>query len=221
MVDEQSASLITILVVDDHPLFRRGVIQMLEIQPDMTVVGEAGDGETALKLTRQLLPDLILMDVTMPHVNGLEATRRILHEMPATRIIMLTVNDDDDTLFEAIKAGARGYLLKNLEPEDLVARVHGAMRNEAALPRTLASRILREFSRIAQNREVTAVSTLSRREREVLVLVAQGQQNKEIAAELVISEHTVKNHLRNILGKLHVRNRVEAAMLAMQEGLID
>ena len=194
---------------------------MLETQPDMKVIGEAGDGEAALTLARQLLPDLILMDVTMPQTNGLEATRRILHEMPATRIIMLTVNDDNEILFEAIKAGALGYLLKNLEPEDLVEKVHGAMRDEAALPRPLASRILREFSRMAQEREVTAVSTLSQREREVLVLVTHGRSNKEIAAELVISEYTVKNHLRNILGKLHVRNRVEAATVALKEGLVN
>ena len=221
MANEQSTQPITILVVDDHPLFRKGVIQMLEAEPDLEVIGEAGDGDAALTLACELMPDLILMDVTMPKSNGLKATRRVMHEMPATRIIMLTVNDDDQTLFEAIKAGALGYLLKNLEPEDMVNMVRGAMRGEAALSRTLANRILHEFSRMAQSKTPSVISNLSQREREVLILVTHGYSNKEIATELVISEHTVKNHLRNILEKLHVRNRVEAAAFAVQEGLVE
>lgn len=218
---DNHAQTIKILVVDDHPLFRTGVVYMLDAQPDMEVVGEAGDGNQALACARELMPDLILMDVTMPGCDGLDATRRIMREMPYSCIVMLTVSDDDSNLFEAIKWGARGYLLKNLEPEDLAQMIRGAIKGEASISRTMASRILKEYGRLARHDHPPSVADLSPREKQVLKLVAQGKTNREIASALVITEHTVKNHLRNILEKLHVRNRVEAATLAVREGLME
>lgn len=211
---------IRILVVDDHPLFRRGVVATLNAQPDMQVVGEASNGYEALERVRELVPDLILMDIQMPDCDGLEATRLIMDEMPYARIVMLTVSDDDQCLFEAIKAGAQGFLLKNLEPEDLAEMVWGVFRGEAPISRTTASRILREFGRQARGENIS-LADLSAREREVLGLVAQGLSNQEIAQSLTVSVHTVKNHLRNVLDKLHLENRVQAAVFAVRQGLIE
>ncbi|OQY18119.1 MAG: DNA-binding response regulator [Anaerolineaceae bacterium 4572_32.1] len=208
------------MVVDDHPLFRRGVVATLNAQPDMQVVGEASNGYEALERVRELVPDLILMDIQMPDCDGLEATRLIMDEMPYARIVMLTVSDDDQCLFEAIKAGAQGFLLKNLEPEDLAEMVWGVFRGEAPISRTTASRILREFGRQARGENIS-LADLSAREREVLGLVAQGLSNQEIAQSLTVSVHTVKNHLRNVLDKLHLENRVQAAVFAVRQGLIE
>ncbi len=211
---------IKILVVDDHPLFRKGIIHMLNAQADMKVFGEANDGCEALQLTREIMPDLILMDVQMPNCNGLEATRLIMKEMPYVKIVMLTFSDDDRSLFEAIKSGAQGYLLKNLEPEELADMLRGVFRGEAPISRTTASRILREFSRQSRG-DTPSAKDLSPREIELLRLVASGASNQEIAEALTITEHTVKNHLRNILDKLHLKNRVQAAVFAVREGLAD
>ncbi len=212
---------IKLLVVDDHALFRRGVVDILNEQPDMEVVGEALEGHQALTMARDLMPDLILMDVMMPKCDGLEATRNIMSELPSSRIVMLTINDDDRTLFEAIKWGACGYLPKSLEPESLTGMIRGVFRGEAPISRITANRILAEFSRQArQETAVPSVADLTPRETEIIKLVANGSSNKEIAVNLVITEHTVKNHLRNILEKLHVRNRVEAATMAVREGLV-
>ena len=211
---------IRLLVVDDHPLFRKGAVYMLNAQPDIEVVGEASDGNEALQKARELMPDLILMDITMPNCDGLEATRRIMEEMPYVKIVMLTVSDDDQDLFEAIKWGAQGYLLKNLEPEELTDMLRGVFHGEAPISRTTASRILREFSRRARG-EGPNIRDLTPRETEILRLVAKGASNREIAQALVISLHTVKNHLRNIMDKLHMQSRVEAAVFAAREGLLD
>jgi DNA-binding NarL/FixJ family response regulator len=212
---------IRILVVDDHPLFRRGVVATLNTQSDMKVVGEASNGHEALERIREFMPDLILMDIQMPGCDGLEATRLIMDEMPYARIVMLTVSDDDRHLFEAIKAGAQGYLLKNLEPEDLVDMVWGVFRGEAPISRTTASRILREFVRLTRKDQPAPIpgKHLTDREREILQLVAEGKTNREIGEALFVTENTVKNHLRNILEKLHLRNRVQAAVYAVQQGL--
>lgn len=207
-----------ILLTDDHILFRKGLAQLLDAQPDFQVVGEAGDGMQAQEKARELMPDLILMDINMPRCDGCEATRRIKAELPYVLIVMLTVSDDDQDLFTALKNGAQGYLLKKMEPEDLFAQLRGLARGEAPLSRLLASKILREFSRApAPEREMEP--ELTAREHQVLELVARGLTNREIADKLVVSENTVKNHLRNILAKLHLENRVQAAAYALREGL--
>ncbi len=212
---------IRILVTDDHPLFRKGVVYMLNAQPDIEVVGEASNGNQALQKARELMPDLILMDITMPNCDGLEATRRIMEEMPYVKIVMLTVSDDDRDLFAAIKWGAQGYLLKNLEPEELTAMLRGVFHGEAPISRTTASRILHEFSRRSKKDQAAPIpgKHLTDREKEILQLVTEGKTNREIGEALFITENTVKNHMRNILEKLHFRNRVQAAVYAVRQGL--
>lgn len=211
-----------VLLVDDHVLFRKGITSMMKNRPDVEVVGEANDGLEALEKARELMPDIILMDIDMPGHNGLEATRLIKQEMPYVKIIMLTVSDDERDLFAAIKNGAQGYLLKNLEPSELFDMLAGARRGEAAITRAMAAKILSEFGRQASKETESTVQShgLTQREVEVLQLVAKGASNREIANQLGIAENTVKNHLRNILDKLHLENRVQAATYAFREGLV-
>lgn len=214
---------IRVLIVDDHTLFRRGLRGLLETQEDIEVVGEAANGLEAVEKTRELMPDLILMDIWMPQCNGLEATRRIKQEMPYVRIVVLTVSDDDYTLFEAIKAGAQGYLLKDLDPEELFTLIRGVMRGEAPISRSLAARILNEFARNVRRDEGLGQiqpPLLTQREKEVLQLLVEGYTNKEIAQKLNIAENTVKNHLRNIMEKLHLQNRVQLAVYALKKGIV-
>jgi DNA-binding NarL/FixJ family response regulator len=212
-----------ILLVDDHVLFRRGVAALLAPRQDMEVVGEAGDGLKAIAQARETVPDVILMDIHMPECGGLEAIRIIKRERPHVHIIMLTVSDDDRDLFTAIKNGAEGYLLKNLEPHELFDMLEGVRRGEAPLSGTLAAKILQEFrqpdQRVARKPEVR--DELTPREIEILEWVVEGATNKEIAQALVITENTVKIHLRNILQKLHLHNRIQAAVYAVREGLVD
>lgn len=215
---------IRVLLVDDHILFRKGIASMMASQADMEVVGEASDGLEAIEKARELMPDIILMDIHMPGCDGLEATRIIKQELPYVRIVMLTVSDDDQDLFEAIKSGAMGYLLKSLEPEELFDLVKGAHRGEAAISRITATKILNELTRQAQKDSdpiIPGKAVLTEREKEVLQLVITGATNREIAAALYISENTVKNHLCNILDKLHLQNRIQAAAYALREGLIN
>lgn len=207
---------IRVLLADDHALFRRGLASLLASHADIEVVGEAGDGQEAIERARELMPDVVLMDVRMPGVGGLEATRRLKEEMPYVRIVMLTVSESEDDLFGALKNGAQGYLLKNLDPDDLIACLHQVQRGEAPLAPPMAAKILREFAAPSPR----PGPTLTPRERQVLELVARGDANKEIARHLQISENTVKNHLRNILEKLHLQNRLQAVMYALREGLI-
>jgi DNA-binding NarL/FixJ family response regulator len=207
---------VRVLLADDHALFRRGLASLLAGRDDIEVVGEASGGQEAVDRARELMPDVILMDVRMPGITGLEATRLIKEEMPYVRIVILTVSEDDEDLFAALKNGAQGYLLKNIDPEDLIACIHQVQRGEAPLAPPMASKILREFSAPAAQ----PGPALTQRERQVLELVARGDANKEIARHLQISENTVKNHLRNILEKLHLQNRVQAVMYALREGLI-
>jgi len=213
---------IRVLLVDDHVLFRQGLASLIDPLEDMEVAGEAGDGREALERARELMPDLILMDIHMPGWDGLKATRLIKEEMPHVKIIMLTVSDDDKDLFEAIKNGAQGYLLKDIEPEELFEMLRGVYRGEAPISGLTAARILDEFARLSQRKSSVSSSgeSLTPREKEVLQLVAQGATNKEIASQLFIAENTAKNHLRNILAKLHLQNRVQAAAYALREGLI-
>jgi two-component system nitrate/nitrite response regulator NarL len=211
-----------VLVVDDHSLFRKGVASLINPLEDMEVVGEAGDGQEALEKARELMPDMILMDIQMPGWDGLETTRRIKQEMPYVKIVILTISGDDRHLFEAIKSGAQGYLLKGIEPEELIKLLRGVYRGEAPISNLSAAKILEEFTRLAE-RETWLPGpkeVLTSREREVLELVAKGATNREIAVQLFIAENTVKNHLSNILAKLHLQSRVQAAAYAVRERLI-
>jgi len=212
-----------ILLVDDHILFRTGVKAVLASRSDMEVVGEAGDGLEAVELARETMPDVILMDIKMPGCNGLEATRRIKQELPYVNVFMLTVSEDDEHVLEAIKSGAQGYLIKDLKARQLFDALEGVAKGEAAFSGVIAAKILREFDKTVRgaNRDLEGAEPLTQREIEVLQMVAQGKSNQEIAEALVVSESTVKNHLRNILGKLHLRNRIEAAVYAVRKGLVE
>ncbi|MGQ9668468.1 MAG: response regulator, partial [Anaerolineae bacterium] len=189
---------IRVLVVDDHLLFRRGILAALASRPHIKVAGEANDGREAIELTRQTHPDVILMDIAMPGCDGLEATRWIKRELPQVKIIMLTVSEDDETLFEAIRAGADGYLLKDLKVNQLFDAIESAMRGEAPLSGAVTTKILRELQRSTPSCPTprALIETLSEREIEILTLIGQGLSNNEIAERLYISESTVKNHLR-------------------------
>jgi len=213
-----------VLLVDDHELFREGLVGLIDAQPDLEVVGQAGDGLEALSMVRDLGPDLIVMDIKMPICDGLEATRLIRAESPEVRIIMLTVHDEDEKLFEAIKAGANGYMLKDTNSADFLSGVRGALDDGATLPPKLAAHLLNEFVRLANRPEPSAdienEPDLTAREQEVLDLIATGATNQLIADELTISLHTVKSHVRSILGKLHAANRRQAAKLAARQGLL-
>jgi DNA-binding NarL/FixJ family response regulator len=211
---------IRVLVVDDHALFRKGVTSLLRPSEGFTVVGEAQDGREAVVKAQASAPDVVLMDIYMRGMDGLEATRRIRAATPSTRVIVLTVSEDDQSLFDALKAGAQGYLLKSVEPEELFRTLRGAVQGEAFVTPSMAAKILAEFTRQAQTRENSTVAVLSPREREVLELLTRGAVNKEIAAALGISDNTVKNHLKSIMEKLHVDNRVQAVAWALREGVV-
>lgn len=211
-----------VLLADDHALFREGLARIIASQPDMEVVGEANDGLEAFVKAQELKPDLILMDVQMPGMDGLEATRQIKDALPETRIVMLTVRDDDEKLFEALKNGAQGYLLKEIRSQEMLAMLRGAMQGEAALSPALAGHVLAEFRRLSKHGvvEKESDSGLTEREQQVLVQVSQGATDKEIAEALTISLNTVKTHMRNILAKLQVSTRREAARVAKNKGLV-
>lgn len=208
---------IRVLLVDDHQLFRRGVASLLSGRDDIEVVGEASNGVEAVERARELMPDVILMDIKMPELDGLSATKQLKAEMPYVRIMILTVSETDEDLFQAIKSGASGYLLKNVDPEYLIASVQQVQRGEVPIAPTMAAKILRELTAPPES----TIQALTGRERQVLELLAGGLANKEIAFQLKISENTVKNHLRNILEKLHLQNRVQAALYAVRMGLAD
>ncbi len=210
-----------ILLVDDHILFRKGIASLLTSQPDFTVIGEASDGLEGLDKARQLKPDLILMDVTMPRCTGPEATRLIVREMPDMQIVMLSVSEDDQDLMAAVRSGAIGYLLKSIKPDELFARLRGITQGEAPISRVMAAKILREFARSPQQPDPSSAEwpqEITEREREVLQLVARGMTNREIGDTLNIAENTVKNHVRSILDKLHLANRAQMAAYAVQSG---
>ena len=211
-----------VLISDDHDLFREGLAGLINAQSDMEVVGQAGDGLESLALARDLRPDLIVMDIKMPVCDGLEATRLIRTDWPEARILILTVHDEDEKLFEAIKAGASGYLLKSTNAADFLRGLRQILSGEAVLPPKLAAHLLDEFARLA-NRPSSPLPPsnfpdLTPREHEVLGLIATGATDKEIAARLSLSPHTIKSHVRSILNKLHVINRRQAASLAVREG---
>jgi len=214
---------IRILLADDHHLFREGLAKILDGEGDFQVVGQAKDGLEAIIKAKELKPDLILMDVGMPVCDGLEATQRIKEELPDVTIVMLTVRDDSEKLFEAIRNGAQGYLLKSIRCQNMLSLLRGAVQGEAAITPALGGRMLEEFRRIdklAAQSPAETHATLTVREQQVLVLVASGATNQEVADKLNLSIHTVKSHVRKILSKLQLTSRHEAASFARREGLV-
>ena len=211
-----------ILLVDDHVLFRRGLAALIKARPNWLVVGEANDGLEALELTRQRQPDVVLMDIHMPRQDGLQTAKILLQEMPHLKIIMLTVSEAESDLFEALEYGAHGYLLKNLEPEQLYQMLDDVRHGEAVISGAMATKVLEEWDQSSlDQKEQNPAAVLTAREFEVLEQVATGATNKEIGETLGISENTVKIHLRNILEKLKVQNRVQAAVKAVYNGFVD
>jgi NarL family two-component system response regulator LiaR len=210
------ADPIAILIADDHPLVRHGLRTFLETQDGLEVVGEASEGAEAAELVRQLLPDVVLMDLVMPGLDGVEATRRIREISPSTKVIVLTSFDEDEKVFPSVKAGAAGYLLKDVRPQELAEAIRRVHAGEALLASSVAAKLMQE---VAGERQ--PVSGLTDRELEVLRLIARGLANKLIAQELVVSEKTVKTHVSNILAKLHLTDRTQAALYAVREGLAE
>ena len=215
---------IRVLIVDDHALFRRGLEMVLEQEDDVDVAGEAGDGAEAIEKAQELMPDVVLMDVRMPRRGGIEATQAIKDLIPHVKILMLTISDEEADLYEAIKAGASGYLLKEISIEEVADAVRQVHAGQSLISPSMASKLLTEFATMVKRRdERTQVPgpRLTDRELEVLKLVAKGMNNRDIGSELFISENTVKNHVRNILEKLHLHSRMEAVVYAVREKLLD
>ena len=215
---------IRVLLVDDQALFRDGLRAVLSVHPGIEVIGEAANGEEAVALARRLAPHVALMDLRMPGMNGVEATRRIRVADPGCQVIVLTTFDDDEQVFDALRAGAVGYLLKGSSPEKLTEAIRAAARGESFLQPSIAAKVLAEFNRLSHNRPACAhpamLESLSERECEVLRKLAEGKSNKEIGVALSLAEGTVKNHLSNIFGKLGVLDRTQAALMARELGLI-
>lgn len=215
--------MIKILLVDDHALFRRGLVSLLEDLPEVKVVGEASNGCEAIEAAKTLKPDLIFMDINMPEFDGLEATKKIKEILPSIKIVMLTASEEDQYLFEAMKIGAQGYLLKDLELKQFLELLQTISKGEAILSSTMATKIFKEFNTNAHESKTSdpSVDELTDRETTILKHVAEGLLNKEIADQLGISENTVKIHLRNILEKLHLKNRIQAAVYAVRQGIVN
>lgn len=212
---------IRVLLADDHDLFRQGVRRLLEATEDVEVIGEAPSGQDTVRMVEDLAPDVVLLDITMPGLSGIDAARIIKATSPRTSLIMLTVHGEEEFLFEAIKAGAMGYLLKDCTAEELLRAIRVVYDGEGLLAPTMAAKVMHEFARTRERRELAAVThPLTQREVEILQHVASGLANKEIALRLRISERTVKNHLSNIMEKLHVNSRTQAAVYALRSGLV-
>ncbi len=201
---------IRVMLVDDHVFWRRGVQQIIDAEADMSVIAEASDGQEAIARALAANPDIILMDVNMPTVNGVEATRSIAEALPEVRIVMLTVSDTDENLFESIKAGAVGFLTKDVSPDDVTAAIRETMEGESSLSPFVAARMVKYIQRGGLEQTRKPPTNLTEREDEILRLIARGARDREIAEQLFISESTVKKHVQNVLRKLHARNRVEA-----------
>ena len=215
---------IRVVIVDDHALFRRGLDRVLDDEPDIEVVGEAADGVEAISRVRELTPDIVIMDVRMPRASGIEAARTIRAVAPETKVIMLTVSDLEEDLYEAVKAGVNGYLLKEVAIPEVADAVRAVAAGHSLVSPSMASKLFTEFNVLAQqadDRQRSLSPRLTERELEVLKLVARGLSNRDIAGELYISENTVKNHVRNILEKLHLHSRMEAVVYAVREKLLD
>lgn len=207
---------IKVLLIDDHIVVRRGVSALLATYDEIEVVGEAASGAEGIELAKQLVPDVVLMDLVMPEMDGIEATRRVRAAVPSTQVIVLTSYSEDERIFPAIKAGALSYLLKDIGPEDLLKAIKAARRGEATLHPTVAARLMHELN----NTRTSPLDELTDREREVLACIAQGMSNAVIAERLIITERTVKTHVSNILSKLHLQDRTQAALLAVRERLV-
>jgi DNA-binding NarL/FixJ family response regulator len=215
---------IRVLVVDDHALFRRGLQMVLEQEPDIEVVEEASDGAEAIAKAAEALPDIVLMDVRMPRRGGIDACTAIHETVPSAKIIMLTISDEEADLYDAIKAGAMGYLLKEISIEEVAAAIRAVHGGQSLISPSMASKLLTEFASMIKktdDRQQVPTPRLTDREMEVLKLVAKGMNNRDIAKQLFISENTVKNHIRNILEKLQLHSRMEAVVYAVREKLLE
>ncbi|MEO5610649.1 MAG: response regulator transcription factor [Ornithinibacter sp.] len=210
---------IRVVIADDHQLYRQGMKIIVELDGLAEVVGQAANGRDAVEVCVELVPDVVLMDVRMPGLGGIEAAHQVRQAVPSARILMLTMSDDESDLFEAIRAGASGYLLKDLPGEEVSAAIAKVHDGQAIIPPSMASTLLAEFSRLSAEGDPPVAHQLTGREIEVLRLVARGHANREIGRHLVISENTVKNHVRSILDKLHLHSRVEAAVYAHRQRL--
>lgn len=215
------SDLISLLIVDDHDVVRQGVRAFLEASGEFAIVGEADTGAAAVQSAAEKVPDVVLMDLLMPGMDGVEATRQIKRLTPRTQIVVLTSHHDDAYIFPALRAGAISYLLKSVKMEALAEAIRQAARGEATLDPRVATRVIQEFQGTRQaNDSLNAFTELTDREMEILKLMAQGMSNREVAAYLVISEHTVKGHVSNILSKLHLADRTQAAIFAWREGIV-
>jgi DNA-binding NarL/FixJ family response regulator len=209
---------IGILIADDHTLFRRGIRKMLEAEDDMQVLGEASNGREALQLTREHMPDVVLMDIQMPEIDGIEATRTIHRETPHIGIVFITMFENDEYVYRGLQAGGRGYILKDADPDTMLRAIRAVANGESLLGPTIAMKVMRQFSG-SDPHHPGMVDELTPREIEVLKLIAEGIGNKEIARRLSISEKTVKNHISNILSKLHLYDRTQATLYAIRTGI--
>ena len=219
-LQDQALDDVRVLIVDDHDLFRSGLRNLLE-EEGVRVVGEAAAGQEALRIVREVAPDVVVMDLNMPGMSGVEATRHISTIAPLTRVVMLTISDQDNDVIDAILAGACGYMLKDSSISQVIAGIHAAAANQSLISPTIASKVLQRVRATTEDAEMadTIRAELSDRELEVLKLIANGKDNAQIAAELVISPKTVKNHISNILMKLQIQNRIQAAVYAVRSGI--
>ena len=222
METDAAPKLIRLVICEDETMTREMLSRLLSLEDDIAVVGTAGDGAKALSVIRAQKPDVVLTDIGMPNVDGIQLTETLRREMPDVGVVILTIYNDDDRVFSAIKAGARGYVLKDSPPDDTIAAVRAVARGESILHPSLVARVLSEFGRLSIQRAAdnAVFAELTDREREVLTVVGKGKRNKEIADALFISEKTVKNHISNIFAKLEVNTRAEAALMAARQGLV-
>jgi len=212
---------IKVLIVDDHQVVRQGLRTFLELHEDISVIAEAQDGQEAVKLVRQFKPDVVLMDLVMPHMDGISATQQVLALDSETKVIVLTSFSEDDKVFPAIQAGAASYLLKDVSPDDLVEAIRAVYHGEARLHPDIARKLMQQVSQMHSLHQDSSVDELTGREQEVLRLVARGRSNRDIAQELFISEKTVKTHISNILGKLHLEQRTQLVIYAIKNKLVE